>query len=208
MHRPSIADLVLPSKKMLLVYGVLLIMVIIINTPFVQQQLDQLQLANEITRPFIQGVYQDTSTAINQDTALSKLSIGLVWGAIGAVVYILFWMGSNILREMRNIVVEELYFVKPNQDSLWRGRMQLAGQVLYRMGLVALIACFVMVVGSIVFPFVMQTVRTALESVPQVLDVALSAAALLVLSVSLHAVVILIRLLTVRNSLSTQVMSK
>lgn len=208
MHSPSIADLILPSKKLMLAYALLLLAVLIGNTQFVQQQFAQLQIANEVALPFIRDIYQDTSSAINQDMTLSKLSIGLVWGAIGAVVYILFWLASNIIREMRNIVVEELYFVKPNVDSLWRGRLLLVVQVLYRVGLIMLIACFIMALLSIVFPFVMQTVRTALGEPFQLFSILSALASLGVLLVSLHSVIILTRLLTVRDTLSRHVVAE
>lgn len=208
MQSPSIADLLLPSKKQLIVYVVLLVTILLVNTQFAQQQLAQWRVINQTTLPLIRDFYQETSTVINQDMTLSKISIGLIWGAIGAVVYILFWLATNILREMRNIVVEELYFVKPQTDSLWRGRMLLAVQVLYRMGLIILIACFFMVVATVVFPFVMQETRIALENLTHPVSVIVGLASLLVFVVAVHGVVILARLLTVRDTLSRHVVTK
>lgn len=195
----------MPTRRNLLLYMTVSLLILVLSTGYMREQIDEFRTANQVTIPFIEGFYSSVSDTLNQDTTFGKLSVGLIWGAIGAVVYILFWMAGNALSEMRNIVVEELFYVKPKADSLWHGRILLFVQTLYRMGLIVLIACFVMAVISITLPFSRQSAQLAMAGSPQPIDAVIALASLLILIVSMHSVVILVRLLVIRDTLSRHV---
>lgn len=201
----SVREILLPNKKLIVLYLVVSVLLLALNTRFVLSQIDQLEVANQAAMPVIRSVYIQMSETINQNLRLSRLALGLFWGAIGAVVYVLFWIAGNAMREMRNTMVEELFFVKPSKASLWRGRLAIAAHVVYRIAIFVLLAGFGLVVVMYILPFSIAAVRAFLASPTDTDGIINGALSLLGLMVGLHGLIVLFRLLNLRDTLSRHI---
>lgn len=135
----------------------------------------------------------------DHNQAISRLIIYILWASVGAVVYLLLWVGANIYVALRNDLVIGTRFTNVGTHGRLKFWIETASRALVQLGAVLLIALLTVVVVQVWYPVSVALFDTWIGSWNIVSYWAMLAVALLGWLVTCHLYVILVRLALLRT---------
>lgn len=199
MLKTQIKQLLSPTGIGWLVY-VLISLAILIGSAGTRV-LDQLGLhASQAQIISLAKQYLNTGLLhIDHNQALGNLTLYIVWGSVGAVIYLLLWAGANAYVAVRNDLVIGTKFTTVGTHGHLKFWLETASRALVQLGAILLIVLLTIVVVQVWYPVSVALFDAWASSWNVVNYWAMLAVALLGWLIVCHLYVILARLALLRT---------